>query len=227
MKVTTKLNILFVIGLLILAFGFIKGFAHAAGDPTPALSSNLQTTETDMAQDDVVRQVNQVRTGKGLKPLKTNSKLEQAAAARVNNLCDNNYFAHTDKLGHRFFYYIQQADYSYDTAGENLAKGYATVDHAVTAWVASPSHYENIINPNYTETGVAVLSCPQFLDETNVSIIVQLFGKPYTQVHSTAIQESKNKDSTAAPHIIIGVIIVLATCLGFFLSLVVGPRKKL
>lgn len=38
---------------------------------------------------------------------------------------------------------------------ENIAMGQADVDDAVNSWMNSPGHRANILNPNYTATGVA------------------------------------------------------------------------
>ena len=43
---------------------------------------------------------------------------------------------------------------SYRTAGENIAKGYATPQAVVNAWMHSPGHRANILNATYTRIGV-------------------------------------------------------------------------
>ena len=43
---------------------------------------------------------------------------------------------------------------SYQSAGENIAKGYRTAEAVVTAWMNSEGHRANILNANYTEIGV-------------------------------------------------------------------------
>ena len=40
--------------------------------------------------------------------------------------------------------------------GENLAKGYATAESLVEAWMASPTHAANILDGSYTTCGIAV-----------------------------------------------------------------------
>jgi hypothetical protein len=41
-------------------------------------------------------------------------------------------------------------------AGENIAFGYATVDAVMNAWIASPPHLANLVNPSYTVMGAGV-----------------------------------------------------------------------
>lgn len=46
----------------------------------------------------------------------------------------------------------------------------------VTAWMNSPTHKANIVSPNYTQTGIAVLEGE--LDGVETTLVVQMFGKP-------------------------------------------------
>ncbi|UZN00082.1 CAP domain-containing protein [Lysinibacillus sp. MHQ-1] len=47
-------------------------------------------------------------------------------------------------------------DYDYTSFGENIARNIQTPEVAVKAWMASPSHRDNILKENYTNTGVAI-----------------------------------------------------------------------
>jgi uncharacterized protein YkwD len=47
---------------------------------------------------------------------------------------------------------------NYYTVGENIAGGQKTLEEVMDAWLASPGHCENIMNPNYTEVGVAIVT---------------------------------------------------------------------
>ena len=46
----------------------------------------------------------------------------------------------------------------YRTIGENIAGGQASIQDAVTAWLASPAHCTNLMNANFKEIGVAVVT---------------------------------------------------------------------
>ncbi len=46
----------------------------------------------------------------------------------------------------------------YKTIGENIAGGQTTIQDAVTAWLASPAHCTNLMNANFKEIGVAVVT---------------------------------------------------------------------
>ncbi|HYD91953.1 MAG TPA: CAP domain-containing protein, partial [Flavobacterium sp.] len=66
-------------------------------------------------------------------------------------------------------------------AGENLALQYTSSEEVQKAWMASPKHRANILNPNYEDVGYAIAS-GDFREAGSSQlyrgiIIVQLFGK--------------------------------------------------
>ncbi len=51
---------------------------------------------------------------------------------------------------------------------------------AVQAWLDSPTHKENILNPNYKDTGVAILSGVTPTTKESRTVVVQMFGAEKT-----------------------------------------------
>ncbi|MCU7929720.1 MAG: Ig-like domain-containing protein [Candidatus Thiodiazotropha sp. (ex Codakia rugifera)] len=86
--------------------------------------------------------------------------LEQAAQGHSTSMADNNFFSHTglddSSPGDR----ITAAGYNWRTYGENIAAGYADEETAMNAWLNSPGHCANLMNPNFTEMGEAVAENP-------------------------------------------------------------------
>ena len=71
----------------------------------------------------------------------------------------------------------KKINYEYLLIGENLALGIFDGDKGiVSAWMASPGHKANILNPKYTELGVAVKN--GIYNGVNTTIAVQIFGLP-------------------------------------------------
>ena len=101
--------------------------------------------------------VNQTRQSVGLSMLSENQKLNQAAQLKAENMTQNNYFAHTSPSGISPWFWFSKAGYNYKYAGENLAIGFFESNEVYQAWLNSPSHKVNILNPNYTEFGTAVV----------------------------------------------------------------------
>jgi uncharacterized protein YkwD len=68
---------------------------------------------------------------------------------------------------------VKEAGYLFVTTGENIAWNQATPKEAVKAWMDSPGHKENMMNPDFTEIGVAVMK-----NKKGQRYWVQVFGAP-------------------------------------------------
>jgi uncharacterized protein YkwD len=66
------------------------------------------------------------------------------------------YFDHTGADGSSPMQRVTRAGYTWKIAGENLALGRMTAREAVDGWLASPGHCANIMDPRFTETGIAL-----------------------------------------------------------------------
>lgn len=126
--------------------------------------------------DEVVRATNEQRLGEGLKPLSYSEKLADAARRKAANMFEENYWAHNSPSGKSPWVWFNSAGYSYVYAGENLAKDFGETSRLFSAWMASPTHKDNIVNPKYTEIGIAVV--PGSLQGQETVLVVQLFGTP-------------------------------------------------
>ena len=83
-----------------------------------------------------------------------NLKLQQAAQTQSQNLAFLDFFNHTGLDGLQPWDRALNAGYNYQAIGENIAAGQLTAAEVVQAWVDSPSHLANILNPVFTEIGV-------------------------------------------------------------------------
>jgi len=84
-----------------------------------------------------------------------NSKLFDAAAAHALDMASNNYFSHDSRDGRSFSDRITAAGYTWSTAGENIAAGYANTEGVMQGWLESPGHCANIMSGNFTEVAVS------------------------------------------------------------------------
>jgi hypothetical protein len=127
-----------------------------------------------ISSKNVIQLVNQERLAQGLGALSENSLLSSAARDKLNDMIKNDYFAHTSPQGVSPWHWIEKSGYDYKYAGENLAINFSSAESQHKAWMASPTHRKNILNPSYKEIGVAVGQGK--IDGENVVITVQLFG---------------------------------------------------
>lgn len=134
----------------------------------------------DLTRTALINCVNRERESLGLTILSENSKLIDAAYLKAKDIIEKDYFAHYSPEGISPWHWFILAGYNYNFAGENLAIGFLDSEEVHQAWLNSPSHKENILNPNYSEIGIAVLKGDFQGKETTV--VVQLFGKPQIRV---------------------------------------------
>ncbi len=146
--------------------------------PTPVPPRPLPPTQApppSPAQgcDQIIVLINQIRSQNGLPALAYHPQLEADAQAYANFLAAHDAMSHTAD-GRTLDARADAAGYTTWTAlGENLAGGYPTFDDAVSAWMASPGHRANILNPMFEETGVGCA----WNDSTSYgSFFVQEFG---------------------------------------------------
>ena len=85
--------------------------------------------------------INKIRKENNLSELKWDEDLYDAIIIRSKEISKN--FSHTRPDGSSCFTVSKQLH------GENIAKGYSSVDRVVEGWMNSPGHRDNILNPRY------------------------------------------------------------------------------
>ncbi|MBI3559125.1 hypothetical protein HY085_01900 [Candidatus Gottesmanbacteria bacterium] len=154
------ITILLVVQIFLTSFARIKpgvlGYA-----------SNITVT-------DLLKDTNEKRVAAGDRQLVLNDQLSQAAAAKAKDMFAKQYWAHTAPDGVDPWSFILSSGYNYLFAGENLARDFGDSRSVVNAWINSPSHKENLLNPRYQEVGFAVVNGKYNGYET--TLVVQMFG---------------------------------------------------
>jgi len=130
----------------------------------------------DISRSVLVSLTNQTRQSSGLYVLSENSKLNQAAYLKAQDMINYNYFAHTSPSGKSPWYFLETVGYNYQHAGENLAIDFLDSGEVFQAWLNSPGHRANIINSNFKEIGMAVLQGE--FQGRQTTVVVQFFGTP-------------------------------------------------
>jgi len=109
-------------------------------------------------------------------PVVWNQRLGLAALAHSSNMAEGHYFSHKEKDGSDPADRATRAGYTWRAVGENIASGNRTPQDAVAAWLDSPGHCANIMNPVFTEMGAAYAINPD--NENRTPYWTQVFGKP-------------------------------------------------
>ena len=154
-----------VIAVFIVSISVFSGFRGVVIDSLSAVYGSV-----------LVALANNERSINNAGKLTVNATLERAAQMKADDMASKGYFAHNSPEGKTPWYWFEQAGYNYEYAGENLAVNFNDSDEVHTAWVKSRGHFLNIINPRYTEIGVAT-STGMYKGREAV-FVVQMFGTP-------------------------------------------------
>jgi uncharacterized protein YkwD len=128
----------------------------------PASSGCTYSRNPDF-ENQILQQINVIRTSNGLNTLTLNPQLSAAALTYSLDMACNNrvdFVRHTDSNGGRWYDRIAAQGYSYAAAFENVYVGNPTYsggspESAMNWWMQSPIHRANILNPDITEIGIA------------------------------------------------------------------------
>lgn len=89
-------------------------------------------------------------------PLTMEPLLRLAARLHSTNMALNGFFAHDDPEGRGPPERVAEVGFRGSYIGENLARGQPTPAAVVAAWMASPGHCRNIMDPRYHFLGVGL-----------------------------------------------------------------------
>ena len=122
----------------------------------PGQVINIPITDTSVTayEKEVVRLVNVERAKKGLNALTYDWQLARVARYKSQDMKDRGYFSHTSPVYGSPFQMMKSFGITYKTAGENIARGQATPQAVVDAWMNSQGHRANILNSSFTHIGV-------------------------------------------------------------------------
>jgi len=131
-------------------------------------------------EKELIKMINDLRAQNNLPTLSVNNILEKSAQLKADDMAQNGYFSHDGPDGRDFQYFLRQAGYEYKLAGENLAMGFNSAQDVMDAWIKSPLHYQNLIDPDFIETGFG-LSSGEYKKRETV-FIANHFGQPTAYV---------------------------------------------
>lgn len=129
------------------------------GIDAPSGGADLQTPWGEMLDAvNAARAETQVCDGeirRPVGPLVWSDRLEAAAARHSRDMHAHAHFAHVGTDGSDVGERATDAGYRWRLVGENIAVGQRSVDEVVAAWLASPSHCRQVMDPRVIEIGAA------------------------------------------------------------------------
>jgi uncharacterized protein YkwD len=154
--------------------------------------------ELSKVADLIVERTNEFRRSEGREPVRRNAKLTEAAADFARFMAENDKYGHNadgktpaeraKAHGYEFCIVLENIAYQYSSAGfatEELAKSF------VEGWKESPGHRKNMLDPDVTETGVAVAQS----EKSGYHYAVQLFGRPHSEHIEFKITNKSDADA--------------------------------
>lgn len=142
--------------------------------------------DSNIDQKAIIELTNREREKMGLSKVNENEALDKAAALKAQNMFTENYWAHFAPSGKTPWDFILGAGYKFTFAGENLAKNFYNSGDVVKAWMASPTHRDNLLNPRYQDIGIAVVD--GVLDGQRTTLVVQEFGSTQSLASQPSVE---------------------------------------
>jgi len=160
MNMSLKANLcLFILSVAVLT-GALASEATAQRRIYTASSTARVSVNADADEREIFELINQERSKKGLGELVWDSSLSRLARAYSQKMARENFFSHYDGDGASVESRAKNMSIkNWSKIGENLffCKGYPNPnDAAVRGWMKSPTHRDNILDPDFTASGIGI-----------------------------------------------------------------------
>ena len=126
------------------------------------VSSKCEASELRINR--MVKYINRARAkkrscgGKYYAPVRAvswNTMLFNAATAHSQDMAAHNVFSHTGSDNSSTGARVSASGYEWKAVAENISGGTDTPEQTIDRWLSSPGHCHNIMNPAYSEVGMA------------------------------------------------------------------------
>ena len=162
---------------------FIKTQSDTTQPPKAAQTASqvvqpkpISTSDINLADLDYL--VNDFRDQAKFPAYHTWAPLISAAQTKCNDMVARNYWSHTTPDGQTFDVndnkYVQGEGVT--RVGENIAEGYDNAPDVFNAWVKSKEHLANIIDPDFTDSGLAICKSDNFQGAGPALLVVEEFA---------------------------------------------------
>ncbi|MCX6740294.1 MAG: CAP domain-containing protein [Candidatus Parcubacteria bacterium] len=157
------------------------------------LTPDVMTAESK----EIIALTNELRQKLNLPMLQENALLNQAAYNKAQDMMVNQYFAHLSPENKNALNWIRGVGYSYAAVGENLAMGFSGAKEVFTAWTLSKTHNANLIDSDFKEIGVSMVS-GVFKGHDTTMVTQYLAAPKIIEVQNISINNSKTEKTRSA-----------------------------
>lgn len=144
--------------------------AHVAPDPkslTKVLKQLIDLHNQERKQAEVEDEAEE------LGPLEPDARLMAAALRHAEDMAKAGQSGHLGSDESTMITRTQEAGYRYRNLGENVAGGQRTPEQAMDGWMHSEGHRKNILGPDFTQIGVAMVR-----SRKGINFWCVVFGRP-------------------------------------------------
>ncbi len=138
-----------------------------ADEPDTIQSVTVQAPSLTSAENIMYQLICKLRATKGLNPLALDTALIDVARIKTRELIDLDYFSHTSPVYGSPQDMLRHFSISFAYMGENIGLN-TNAEEAYKAFINSPLHLDNILNPDFTHIGIGIE------DKNSEQIIVTL-----------------------------------------------------
>lgn len=153
-----------IICIIWFAFMFVFSGVHqyaSASTDIPA-AEEVGSKHPPTMQEEMLNYINTARAEAGLSPLYFDPQLVNGAYLKNMDMVDNCYFSHISPTYGSPLDMMKGLGIDYNIMGENLAKNFR-VKGAFNAFMNSPHHRANLLNPEFTSAGFAFYQAQDYL----------------------------------------------------------------
>ena len=129
-------------------------------------------SHTQLDADKARELINAYRKQKGLKPLRLNPALTEAAKAHSRDLAKWDRISHYGSDGSNPWDRVKRAGYNAKLAAENVGTGQTTIEEVMKGWQASTGHNKNLLLSDAQQMGIALVQDPRTEFKTFWTLVV-------------------------------------------------------
>ncbi len=112
---------------------------------------------TALNPERAIELINAYRKQNGLKPLKLNAQLSNAAKAHSTDLAKWDRISHFGSDGSNPWDRVKRAGYGAKLAAENVGTGQISIEEVMKGWKESPGHNKNLLLADAEHVGIALV----------------------------------------------------------------------
>lgn len=138
----------------------------------PGALGDRNYSATQLDADKARELINAYRKEKGLKALKLNPELSNAAKSHSRDLAKWDRISHFGSDGSNPWDRVKRAGYNARLAAENVGTGQASIDEVFKGWKESPGHNKNLLLTDAEHMGIALVQDPKTEFKTFWTLVV-------------------------------------------------------